>query len=429
MSENFADPSIVHNLTAHEISLFTHLLEMLIFFMRNHVYRSKFFIASETLSARVGQLLACRSKPMKLTALKFFRTCLAMGDDFYYQQMQDNHIFGLILDIVHETMPKDNLLNSACLELFNFVNHETVKPVISHLYEHYKSRMEEITYVDIFSHLLLRYEQAHSASYGNNSLEGNTLLSQTDDESSSLRGHLTNGTTRWHTSGVKEMDPREEEYFNTSDSDEDELTTTSSKTRSALPHLPNGTTSKPPTAPLMKPLVDYPDEEDSDDSSSLNLDPNRPTLFGDLPSALPPARDTTNNSSSDPPSAATTAPTSSSQSTSPQISPMRLPPQKRVREDDDDDELGKLTVQKKRGSSVSSVASSGGSVSTKSESSSEGGRVPVGVGATGFGKRGVKKGLAEKKDAGTLSKKISIALGAKGKDNATKDGGKEGGAD
>jgi hypothetical protein len=32
-----------------------------------------------------------------------------------------NRLFEPILDIVYETMPRDNLLNSACLEFFEFI--------------------------------------------------------------------------------------------------------------------------------------------------------------------------------------------------------------------------------------------------------------------------------------------------------------------
>src|SRR5690606_29153730 len=91
-------------------------------------------------------------------------------------------LFEPILNIVIETMPKDNLLNSAALEFFDYLRRvsldshkpfgrgqspnwmpmakkQYVKPAIVHIVENYRERLEQITYVDVFKHLILRYEQ------------------------------------------------------------------------------------------------------------------------------------------------------------------------------------------------------------------------------------------------------------------------------
>lgn len=127
--------------------------------------------------------------------------------------MTHNNTFGLILDIVYETMPRDNLLNSACLELFDFIKRENIKPFILHVVEKYREKLEDIVYVDTFQSLILRYEQMQG--YGAEA--DSALFSQ--DEGSTPRRMPLNGQ-RWQ--GVKEMDATEEEYFNTSD-DEDEV--------------------------------------------------------------------------------------------------------------------------------------------------------------------------------------------------------------
>lgn len=151
-------------------------------------------------------------KPFPIVALKFFRTLISLQDTFYQALMTHNNTFGLILDIVCETMPRDNLLNSACLELFEFIKRENVKPFILHVVEKYREKLATITYVDTFQHLILRYEQMQG--YG---AEADPLFSQDDD--STPRRMPLNGQ-RWQ--GVKELDPAEEDYFGTSD-DEDEV--------------------------------------------------------------------------------------------------------------------------------------------------------------------------------------------------------------
>jgi protein phosphatase-4 regulatory subunit 3 len=59
----------VHDFTTQDVMLFSHLIEILNFFIRQHLYRSKFFIAADGLPARIAQLLACPQKHLKLSEL------------------------------------------------------------------------------------------------------------------------------------------------------------------------------------------------------------------------------------------------------------------------------------------------------------------------------------------------------------------------
>ena len=56
----------VDDLNFNEVSLFCHLVDILMYFVRQHLFWSKFFIASECIPARVRQLLAAPQKHMKL---------------------------------------------------------------------------------------------------------------------------------------------------------------------------------------------------------------------------------------------------------------------------------------------------------------------------------------------------------------------------
>lgn len=163
----------------------------------------------------MGDLYSCAYSDLTNNlpvALKFFRTLISLQDTFYQALMTHNNTFGLILDIVYETMPRDNLLNSACLELFEFIKRENIKPIVLHVVEKYGEKLRNITYVDTFQNLILRYEQMQG--YGAETTD-TTLFSQDDGMSARMQ---PNG--RWQ--GVKEMDAAEEEYFNASD-DEDEV--------------------------------------------------------------------------------------------------------------------------------------------------------------------------------------------------------------
>lgn len=62
-----AEKESVDDLTIQEVSLYSHLVEVLCFFIRQHTFRSKFFIVSENLPSRVAQLMGCPEKHLKLS--------------------------------------------------------------------------------------------------------------------------------------------------------------------------------------------------------------------------------------------------------------------------------------------------------------------------------------------------------------------------
>lgn len=293
-----------------------------------------------------------------------------LQDEFYTRQIMQNRLFEPILDIVYETMPRDNLLNSACLELFEFIKRENMKPFVLHIVENYRERLEQITYVDTFSSLILRYDQYRQ---GYNPDEDTPLFSQ-DGDTSPTRPRLMENP-RWQ--GSKEMDPTEEAYFNTSD-DEDE---TPLKGRS-----PNG------ASPLLKPLVDYPDD-DEDVMDTKAAPPGAPPATGSpSPYSLKGGPYSPSSATSSPPSP---SPSPNPSLPTPLTPPERLAEKRRREEDEEEDELGKLTFSKRR-TSMSSIASS----VTSNLSNSLLRR---------------KKGLAPSSSKGSppSAKKIEISLGVK----------------
>ena len=231
--------------------------------------------------------------------------------------MMQEHLFEPILNIVVETMPRDNLLNSACLEFFDFIKRESIKTVITHLVENYREKMKTITYVETFSYFILRYDQIQGLAP---SMETSFLDTEEDTpkRAETVRGN------RWE--GIKDLDAAEEEYFNTSD-DEEEISSKSPLGRRSI----NG-------ASPLKPLVDYPSDEETE-----NMDTDPPSE--NLPAKdASPASSTTDDSDKN----GVLTPTSSTAPPPPE----RLS-EKRRREEDEEDELGKLAHPKRRNSSSS----------------------------------------------------------------------------
>ena len=213
-------------------------------------------------------------------------------------------------------MPRDNLLNSACLDLFEFIRHHNIRPLIEHLVTTHRPQFQEITYVDTFQNLILRYEQMMAPPPA----QDMTLFSN-DGVLPEDRKGLVNGN-RWQ--GMKEMDADQQAYFDTSDDEDEEdfQTLQNKRLKPSRPPLTNGVSS---STISKSPLVDYPDDEEDD----LAI-PSHP-----LPSTQTQPK---------------LAPSPILQSHPPE----RLSEKRRRREDEDEDELGKLANANKRRISGSS---------------------------------------------------------------------------
>lgn len=233
-------------------------------------------------------------------------------------------------------MPRDNLLNSACLELFEFIKRESVKPLISHFVENHRERLEKITYVDTFKTLVLRYDQMQEFY-----TDVDTTLFNNENDT------RVNNNQRWQGVGVgaaKDLDAAEEAYFNTSD-DEDEPSPSAKPTHQGKPIL-------------IKSLVDYPD----DDDEIMEPTATNSSLVPDPSSSSPTSTKSIINQDGSPPSASTSAPASppaqsSNRSTPSQPPPERLSEKRRRQQDDEEDELGKLSITNKRRSSSAGATS------------------------------------------------------------------------
>ncbi|KAK9718188.1 Platinum sensitivity protein, variant 2 [Basidiobolus ranarum] len=97
------------------------LCELLCFFVRLHSFRSKYFVLSSNIFTKIVTLFKSREKHLKLGALRFFRTCIGLKDEFYNRFIVKHDLFRPIVDLFLATDGKNNLTNSACLELFEFI--------------------------------------------------------------------------------------------------------------------------------------------------------------------------------------------------------------------------------------------------------------------------------------------------------------------
>ncbi|KAM0432802.1 hypothetical protein ACHAPT_004504 [Fusarium lateritium] len=300
-----------------QASMFTYLIEILCFFIRQHNLRCKFYVMSNNVAQRVAQLLKCPEKYLRLVAIRFFRSLIGLQDEFYIKQLTEKQVLGPILDVLIETMPRDNLLGSASLEFFEFIKKENVKDLIKHLVVNYRERLLGLSYMPTFRDIILRYDQTQG--YTSNMdyfLEGEDEIGRRPPPPTTRLMEQIN------------VEPEQEQYWETPDPDEEE--DSQNKEPEKAPST-NGSTAS-------KLLVDYASDEETDE----NVDPQA-----------------SSESQSDVASDAVGSPIDSSLGAVPPLE--RLSEKRRREEDEDEDELGKLLQNKRRNSSGSVGSGSGSS--------------------------------------------------------------------
>ncbi|GAB0137714.1 hypothetical protein EsDP_00005970 [Epichloe bromicola] len=298
--------------TVQEASMFTYLVELLSFFIRQHHRFSRYFVMNNNVIQRVSQLLKSSEKYLRMVTIRFFRGLIGMQEDFYIKQIIEKQALGPALDILIEAMPRDNLLSSACLELFEFIKKENIKDLVKYLVASHRESLASLSYMTTFRDLILRYDQTQGFTANMDYfLEGDDDMTRKRPPNARLMEHIP-------------VDPTEEEYWNTSDpEDEDE---------DHRNELPPSTKILPSNGPLTpsKPLVDYPSDEESDENASPESAPTTSTKTDSEASAA------------------------SESSSLPTVSPpLERLSEKRRREEDEEDELGKLMQNKRRNSSSS----------------------------------------------------------------------------
>lgn len=259
-------------------------------------------------------------------AIRFFRHLVHhFQDEFYIKLVGDTQVLGPILDVLLLTLPRDNLLSSACLDIFEFIRKENmnIKDLLKHVVENYREKLMALSYIETFREIIRANDQ--SRGYASNM---ENLFMDSEDELGRRQPHV-NGQMMEHIN----MDPMEEEYWNTSDDEEDAQSKLAA--RNALGSGPG---------PLSA-LVDYHSDEESDENGDVIM---KAAERAGAKEAKTGATEEAPEGSSDSEAAAATVP-----------SPPERLSEKRRREEEDEDELGKM-MQHKRRNSQSSIQNAAG---------------------------------------------------------------------
>uniref|UniRef100_A0A8C7XX34 Serine/threonine-protein phosphatase 4 regulatory subunit 3 n=1 Tax=Oryzias sinensis TaxID=183150 RepID=A0A8C7XX34_9TELE len=136
-------------------------------------------------------------------ALRFMRRIIGLKDEFYNRYIMRNFLFEPVVKAFLKNGSRYNLMNSAIIEMFEYVRVEDVKSLTAHIVENYWKALEDVDYVQTFKGLKLRYEQQRER--------------QDNPKLDSMRSILRNHRFR---RDARTLEDEEEMWFNT---DEDDL--------------------------------------------------------------------------------------------------------------------------------------------------------------------------------------------------------------
>ncbi|EHB07256.1 Serine/threonine-protein phosphatase 4 regulatory subunit 3B [Heterocephalus glaber] len=142
--------------TAQLLSL---ILELLTFCVEHHTYHIKNYIMNKDLLRRVLVLMNSKHTFLTLCALRFMRRIIGLKDEFYNHYITKGNLFEPVINALLDNGTRYNLLNSAVIELFEFIRVEDIKSLTAHIVENFYRALESIEYVQTFKGLKTKYEQ------------------------------------------------------------------------------------------------------------------------------------------------------------------------------------------------------------------------------------------------------------------------------
>jgi len=319
----------------------------------------------------VARLVAAPQKHLKLIAIKYFKAVITINDEHHNRQLVRDNLFEPILNILIETLPRDNLLNSACLELFEIIRKEELKPIIIHLVETYREKLESIQVrgINTFEYLVVRYDQLMDPKFvpAVEGGAGDSSFMTTDAETPNTK-HVTipGGGQRWQ--GLQDPDLEEDAYFNTSDNEEDEEEDELSKGVPQIFRIKKKTSTHTYLVPYgdddddEEDMIRRVDEDDrlvDEEEEDVAVTPKRAAIQVPETSPITADHESPSTSATTLRAAPSTPATSNAPSSTPPR-PLSSLAEKRRREEDDEDELGKLArsakPSKRRNSSALKLA-------------------------------------------------------------------------
>ncbi|XP_053671452.1 serine/threonine-protein phosphatase 4 regulatory subunit 3 [Anopheles nili] len=197
----------------HVVQLLGVVLELLSFCVEHHTYHIKNCIINKDLLRKVLVLMNSVHTFLVLGALRFLRKIVSLKDEFYNRHIVKGNLFAPVVEAFIRNDGRYNLLESAILELFEFIRLEDIKSLYTYFVESFGKFFDDVQYVQTFKTLKNKYDQ-----------QQDRLKEKEKGNLDSVPSILRNSNR--YRRDQRQMDENEEEWFN----EEEDYTESSGKT-------------------------------------------------------------------------------------------------------------------------------------------------------------------------------------------------------
>ncbi|GAB1302951.1 Protein PPP4R3C [Apodemus speciosus] len=135
------------------------VLEILTFCVQYHSMYIKHYILSNNLLSSILVLMSSKHTFLILCVVRFMRKMIGLKDKIYCLYIIKENLFEPIVNAFMHNGHRYNMLNSAIIELFEFIRKENIKSLIENIVEKFFVAFESVEYVQTFKGLKTKYEK------------------------------------------------------------------------------------------------------------------------------------------------------------------------------------------------------------------------------------------------------------------------------
>ncbi|XP_017409810.1 uncharacterized protein LOC108322293 isoform X2 [Vigna angularis] len=228
--------------------ILSNICELLCFCVQHHPYRIKCNFLLNKVTDKILLLSRRREKYLVVGAVRFVRAVLSRHDEHLINHFVRSDLLKPIVDAFVANGNRYNLLNSAVLELFEYIRKENMKLLLKYIVDSFWDQLVKFEYLVSIHSLKIKYEQY----LDNDGIKGTSIMND-------IRRRLDE----------RAPEKEEEDYFN-EDSDEEDTASASNshnqKVKQRQHALSNGDAeSYSKLSPRSGGLVDYDYDEDDED--------------------------------------------------------------------------------------------------------------------------------------------------------------------
>ncbi|KAE8698226.1 Serine/threonine-protein phosphatase 4 regulatory subunit 3 isoform 2 [Hibiscus syriacus] len=218
------------------------ICELLCFCVLHHPYGIKCNFLLNNVIDKVLLLTRRREKYLVVAAVRFVRTILSRHDEHLINHFVKNNLLKPIIDAFVANGNRYNVMNSAVLELFEYIRKENLKLLVRYVVDSFWDQLVKFEKLASVHSLKVKYEQCSEDSGPKTNVNAPDPRKRIDERA---------------------LEKEEEDYFN-EDSDEDDTASASRPQKvQSQPVSSNGVVASQSSSSLRSGgLVDYDDEED-----------------------------------------------------------------------------------------------------------------------------------------------------------------------